>query len=623
MFVTQNQRNLQRALLSILTISLLYIFVACAKIGSPLGGPVDEDPPVVIKTQPPDSTVNFTPQKNIEITFDEFIQLQDIYQELMISPPLEEKPVAQLKGKSLIVRFPDDTKFDTTTYTISFGSSIVDNNESNVLRYYEFIFSLKNYIDSMNVEGGIINSFDHIPDEERMYVMLYKNLNDSAPLLEKPSYISRADMDGKFSFHNLETGSYRLFALKDVNSNLIFDLPEEQIAFYDSTIELTSERFQDNIIIQDTILSDIIHQEDSILLDSSLHDSLGRQARLYSFHTQLLYFTQEIKNQYLVDYLRNEKEQLLFAFNKPLADTFHITPINFQPSGSWYLLDTKKNRDTLIFWLTDTTVIGLDSLQFEVKYPVYDSIGALLPYTDTLLFTAPVEKDRSKRPRRNKNKEDADQEENEVEPAKILNLTNNVKKAGSFDLNKKIGIISKTPCFDFHVEKFHLYRFEDTLEIPHKFTLQRDTNSYYQYFIQYEPEELTTYKLVILDSALTNIYGSANDTTIIKFKTQAADYYGILTLNLSNINNPVILQLLDDKEQVLSQQFLKNDQKIRYEYLPPKKYLLKIIVDSNGNGKWDTGHYLQKLQPEKVLYFPQEIDVRSNWEIDFNWPLNY
>jgi hypothetical protein len=92
-------------------------------------------------------------------------------------------------------------------------------------------------------------------------------------------------------------------------------------------------------------------------------------------------------------------------------------------------------------------------------------------------------------------------------------------------------------------------------------------------------------------------------------------------MNLKNIKGPVILQLMDEKESILRENLISGDQSVRYEYLHPKNYILKLIVDSNNNGKWDTGKYLNHLQPEKVIYYHQVINVRSNWEIELNWEL--
>ena len=189
-----------RSLSNILVVLFfLFISVGCAKIGSPYGGPKDEDPPKVVKTNPPENSVNFIPQKKIFIFFDEYIQLKDIYQEMILSPPLEERVLAQIRGKGIVVEFPENAVFDTTTYTLSFGNAITDNNEGNILPNYQYVFSLKSYLDTMNVEGKILSAFDLSPDKERMLVMLYRNLNDSAPLHEKPSYVCRSDESGFFS----------------------------------------------------------------------------------------------------------------------------------------------------------------------------------------------------------------------------------------------------------------------------------------------------------------------------------------------------------------------------------------------------------------------------------------
>jgi hypothetical protein len=127
--------------------------------------------------------------------------------------------------------------------------------------------------------------------------------------------------------------------------------------------------------------------------------------------------------------------------------------------------------------------------------------------------------------------------------------------------------------------------------------------------------------MLIPDSTFFDIYGTTNDTIIVRFKTQEDDYYGALSIHLNGVTEPVLMQLLDDKEKLLIEKKINEDESIRFDYLYPKKYMLKIIVDSNGNGKWDTGNYLEHLQPEKVIYYPQILDIRSNWEVDFTWDI--
>ena len=599
---------------------LTILLTACAKIGSPTGGPKDVTPPRVVETAPSDSTINFIPKKKITITFDEYIQLKNIFQELIISPPLEEKPMAYIKKKSLVIEFSDKAVFDTTTYTLSFGNSIADNNEGNVLKNYEFVFSLKNYIDSINLEGRVVNALNLTPDKERMFVMLYDNLNDSAPLKEKPKYISRTNEEGYFSIHNIQTGFYRLFALKDANSNLKYDLPDEQIAFFDTIINLTAERFKDTLVIDDYNLLGNQQNEFSRAEDTLIKDTLKHE-RKYLFYTEMVFFTQKVKNQYLTNSIRELPEQLLFTFNQTLEDSLKIRPINFIPKEKWYILDSNKGKDTLKYWLTDTALISKDSLKMELQFPVYDSTGSIKTSIDTVyLIKKADDQPKGIRIRRGRGREN---EEGTKKKIKRLTFAINVKNTNAFDLNRNFELTTQTPAFNIKGEKIKMFKFEDTLKVSIKTEIRRDTNSMYKFIIVYKPEERTRYRIFIPDSTISDIYGTTNDTTIVQYTTQSEDFYGTLILSVHHVKGPVILQLLDSKEKLVIEKHISEDQTITYDYLYPQKYILKLIVDSNGNGKWDTGNYLKKLQPEKVIYYPQIINIRSNWEIDNSWELHY
>lgn len=561
--------------------------------------------------------------KKIIISFDEYIQLKDIYQELVISPPLEEKPMAYLKNKSLVVEFPEKTVFDTTTYTLNFGNSIADNNEGNVLRGYEYVFSLKNYIDSMSVEGRVVNSFNYVPDKDRMFVMLYRNLNDSAPLKERPQYICRTNEAGYFSIHNIQTGKYRLFALKDANSNMKYDLQDEEIAFADSFIDLTPERFKDTVLIDDYHLLSNKSNIFSTAIDSTSRDTLQNR-RNYIYYTEMGFFTKKLKNQYLTNNLRLLPEQLFFTFNQTLEDSLRLRPLNYKPHGKWYILDSNAENDTLKYWITDTSMVSRDSLKFELRYTSFDTTGNPKTSIDTLyLLKKPESQPKGIHSRKNRGKGSETDKETGKKNIKRLSLANNIKNTSAFDLNQNIVLNSSTPLFNFKAEKIRMFKIEDSIQTPISINITHDTNSMYKLNIQYKPEELMKYKIFIPDSTLMDIYGTTNDTIIIPFKTQSEDFYGTLVMKISNVKGPVILQLLDEKENLINEKYFNCDRTITYNYLYPHKYILKLIVDSNGNRKWDTGNYLQKLQPEKVIYYPQVINIRSNWEVDNNWDLNY
>jgi hypothetical protein len=206
-------------------LSLPILFAGCAKIGSPTGGPKDETPPKVIKSVPDNYSTNFD-NKRIEIEFDEFIQLKNINQELVVSPPQKVKPVVRLRNKVMLIDLQEEL-IDSTTYTLNFGQAIVDNNESNLLENYQFVFSTGRHIDSLGVSGLIVNAFDLKPSEEPVTIMLYDKFYDSVPYLEIPTYIGKSNKKGYFEVNNLKSDTFKVFALKDKNYNLIYDLPDE------------------------------------------------------------------------------------------------------------------------------------------------------------------------------------------------------------------------------------------------------------------------------------------------------------------------------------------------------------------------------------------------------------
>ena len=147
-------------------------------------------PPKVVESTPAMNSLNFQGKK-IEITFDEFIQLVDINKNFVMSPPLKKKPMVLMRNKNLILDLEEDLK-PNTTYRLYFGNAIVDNNERNPLKDFDFVFSTGNIIDSLSLRGRIVDAFDHKPDKDSYFVMLYDKFQDSIPRKQLPQYIAPA-----------------------------------------------------------------------------------------------------------------------------------------------------------------------------------------------------------------------------------------------------------------------------------------------------------------------------------------------------------------------------------------------------------------------------------------------
>lgn len=587
----------------------------CAKQGSPSGGPKDEDPPKVVESKPGNYAMNYNEQ-DFRVEFDEYIQLENIIQELLVSPPMKEKPIVKLRGKIIDVEYEDTLK-ENTTYTFNFGNAIVDNHERNPLENFEFVFSTGDYLDSLSVRGTLVNSFNHKPSEEPIYVMLYENLNDSAPLLEIPYYINRSNKEGYYSINNVKNGDFRLFALKDANNNLMFDLPSEIIAFEDSVITLSGElynKLQLEREMMDTtaIISDSIPIDTAVFTDSLQVDSLPPvKHKNYAFHIDMHFFEQEAISQYISNTDRLKKYRLGVTFNSPLKKPIEYKLLNeVDLEDKWCIIEDEYARDTLIYWITDTAISNRENIMLEFIYLKPDSNETWIPYHDTVSFRF-VERKVTR-----KKKKDEEEEEEQVKKEK-LGITFNIKNSSTMELNGTLEIYTSHPIDSVDESKIQMYVYHDTLEIPCEHGFIQDTIEYPRKFtLPTQWEEGNTYKVQIFPSAFQNIYNLEHDTIALVFIVRKMDYYGAILVNLSDVSNPIIMQLTDKNENVLYELSAFERGTYKFEYLLPKEYTVKLIEDKNGNGKWDTGNYLKKLQPDKVKFYPEVINVRSNWDVE-------
>ena len=212
--------------------------VGCANVVTPTGGPKDVTPPVVVEAIPANRSVQFEGRK-IELTFDEFISLENANQNLLFSPPLTPKPEVKLKNKTVVIRFKEDLK-PNTTYTISFGNAIKDYHEGNLFNDYQYTFSTGEVLDTFTLAGTVrdAESMKPVPD---LYVSLYDGSADSLfhlPTRQAPAFLAKTDKDGAFLFNGLPEGDFLVFALQDVNANLYYDMPNEKVAFLDTLVHV-------------------------------------------------------------------------------------------------------------------------------------------------------------------------------------------------------------------------------------------------------------------------------------------------------------------------------------------------------------------------------------------------
>ena len=593
---------------SFILLAALLLGRECAQQGSPSGGPRDEDPPRVIACEPANYSTRFQASR-IEITFDEFIVLDNVKQELVVSPPMEEQPEVKLRKKTLIIELEDTLK-ENTTYTFNFGSAIKDLHEGNELLNYEYAFSTGDVLDSLSVKGTLRYAKELAIPEEPVNIMLYDDLRDSVPLSEIPLYVGRSGEKGVFSVNNLRPDVYKVFALQDGNYNLLYDLPTEVIGFLDSSLQVNAE-FARTLLEASGALDSIYRESDTLELETDTAgietdttkmaaDTLAPEGPdLNAVYIDLLLFTEESEIQYITDYKRDDRRKMEIVFALPVTDSFRYRSIQKEAENqSWLLEHFNTNRDSLTLWIRDSTDYKKDSLILEFLYTVKDTASRYMTASDTLLFTY----------RERRTREQKDQPEKK-EKLVVSTIRNNAE----LHLNRDVPLNVNVPLTAVDDSLIRLYHIPDSVEVPETFRMLVDTLSLTRVWLSADWESDAKYRLLVLPGAISNLYGLEHDTVDVSFTTRDIEYYGRILLNLDSVDHRVIIQLIN-RENVYRSMVTGSDGQVTFSYLVPQEYTIKFIHDLNRNGEWDTGNYLKHLQPEPVEFLQAPVTVRSNWD---------
>ncbi len=418
--------------------------------------------------------------------------------------------------------------------------------------------------------------------------MLYNTNNDSVVYKHLPDYFSKTKEDGTFQINNIKAGKYKLVAIKDGNNNYKYDGEAESIGFIDVPIDIKEKK---------KILIDLFQETPKkFYLKKNTYDSYGK---------------------------------IMFVFNKGAEmDSLFVEPINAKIKYEDRIMDFSKNMDTLNYWFRN---VAQDNLKLRLIYGKNKVM-------DTLEYKLISKEDALKSKRH---------------PLK-LTLLNNFNGNQNFDLNNPIILNFSQPINnisdtikvqlkqdsvlaknikDYHYGNFDYYNMvaieketwdsTEAIEGPNNpGTIIIAPLKSTEVFTP--SKESTKYHLFIPPNTFTDFFGLTNDTIKIDFKTRDEKFYGTVKLKVTvpETKGQYILQLLDDKENIVRENIISAGQIINYSYLHPQQYKLKLIYDDNANGKWDTGNYMMKKQPEKVIYYDGAINIRSNWDLDLEWKVS-
>ncbi len=598
-------RNTHLALL----VLLVLLVAACARVGKPDGGWYDETPPRVIGATPNDRGTGVK-SKKIYINFNEYIQVDNPTQNVVVSPPQIEAPEIKAQGKRVVIELVDTLK-PNTTYTIDFSNAITDNNESNPMGNYAYTFSTGDHIDTMEVSGYVLAA-ENLEPVQGILVGLYDNFEDSAfhklPMLR----VGKTDTQGHFVVKGIAPGNYRIYALQDADGDYVFNQKSEMIAFNHDVIIPSSKPD----VRQDTTWLDSLHIRSIDRVDYThfLPDDICLRA-----------FTELQTDRMLLKTERKEANRFSIYYTYGHENLPQIEGLNFNAQDA-FIIDASAHNDTLTYWLRDTALINQDTLEVAITHHITDTLGVLQLQTDTLTLLSKQpyakrlkeqQKELEKWQKEQEKKKKKGQAYDSIRVREPLKL--NIKPSSSLDPDQNVTISANEPLLDVDTARVHLYAKpeKDSLWYPEPYVLERVNPMTYRLRAAWMMGSEYSFEA---DSAVfQTIYGDTAKAVKQGFKVRTEDEYGTLFITLQGMaGKNIVGQLIDGSDKLIKEAFTKEGQ-LEFFYLKEGEYYLRIIVDDNDNHRWDTGHFDSDTQPEAVYYYNEEIEVKAKWDITRTW----
>ncbi len=546
-------------LISVLGIAL--ITIQCAQPRPLNGGTKDTTPPQIIQSSPKNLSTGFNGH-TIAMVFDEYVQVKSLASELVVSPPLKYEVTYRLKGKRVFIDIKD-TLLENTTYNFNFGNAIVDLNEGNPLDSNLFVISTGLKLDSGYISGIVKDAYTLKPIANAT-VILYNAADDSAIYNGNPSYIAKTNSSGQYALKYLSEKKYQIFVLENPGSNYNYQ-PFGKIGFYPDYINP--------------------HNQDT--------------ANFFAF--------KEIDTtQYISKEFSREHFSFILGFNSPLKNpTFNFIPSS--DTVSYYIEEIKS--DSFKFWIEGDK--DIDSVQVIVS----DDLG----YLDTTDIGISDRKKFIKKLKKKKTNKSP------------LGIKLAIKN-GTHPYFDTLHLSFSRPPAKWNLDSMSFVNGIDTVPMRDAI-LNKLIDMYLPQIKTGKTEEIRSmvikhpwapnksYAFIFNSGSFTDIINQTNDTTIIKFKTKSFEDYGSFrfTVNVPQYDGKLLLELMNEEGKFLKDYKIKSGSVIYHQLAIPGKYKLRLILDANGNEKWDTGDIEKLIQPEELVYYNGIIEIRPNWDMEEVW----
>ena len=559
---------------------------------APSGGSKDTIPPYIVNITPLPGAVSFPLEKGkIVFEFNEYVSIKSA-SDIFLSPPQEKRPKSRISGKKLIISFEDPLEANTT-YTLNLNAAIADNNEGNKFPGFTYAFSTGPAIDSMFITGTVLDC-NTLSPAKGATVLLYKDHSDSAVFLKRPYAAGKTDDWGYFALPFIQDTSYRLYAIKDIGADNIYNPDVDQIAFIDSLIRPKWK-------VADTIPE---------LLKYDMTDTLGCQERKSEYELKL--FREHPSKQFIVNKVRTAPKSAYITFQAPDAWIDSLWMGGYR--ADQVITQFNLQQDSLEIWLNDRRNAP-DTLHLFVNYRKTDSLGVLRPELEhiRLVMEADVKKKYAKSRRKDLKHEDT------ICVFKLTAEPEKVEQEG-FSLEFNYPIIYDH--FDSIVFRYVNPRQKEFFD---KLTVERDSLNLRRYIlrpkVKFQPG--FDYFLKVPHRAFRDITGHWSDSTEVKVSLPTDEALSTLNVVFTGVDRKFIVDLLDEKRsKSLRHYILEKDCTLTFPYLKEGKYSIRVADDGNRNSIVDTGDLLSHRQPEAVKFVvfgkSEYLDIMKSAEVEQN-----
>lgn len=540
-----------------LLLVLLFIALSCAKQTQPTGGPKDEQPPVLIDSNPKMGSVSFKDSK-IELSFSEAVIVDKPKEQILISPSVKGFETTYRKNK-VFLTFSDPLA-DSTTYNLNFRESIKDITEKNPTQNLTLAFSTGAYLDSLSVSG---NTFDLLTSKEINDVTVAVAFaTDTFNIFKhKAQFFTKASKEGFYNIENLKPAKYFIYAFQDKNKNLLVDSKNEKYGFIGQSINLKEDSTHLMIPI--------------IALDS-------RPIKLVSAKPLQNYFilkTNKGIKTYEVTFVRGGEEVFSRGSDEASIKIFNTDTDSDSTLTRIILSDSLSNTIDTTLYIKFNPIKEKTTLdKFTIKTNQAKVLEKTGEMTTSISFSKPIKR--------------------------ILmdSIYFQLDSANSLTLNES------NVKLDSQTLQLHI-----TINLPK----QKESNDPKKEADPSKRKIISINELRLGKGALLSIDNDSSVYTIIRPTYYKEEDLAITLVDVKTTSRHYFIELLNQQNQIIAKSI--NNPKPTFKDIVPSEYLLRLIIDENNNGVWDPGNYFTNREPEKIFYYyddknNQKFTLKANWE---------